>query len=100
MSPDLKHFIRVYDDGMEPAFAARMVESFHGLSRFHQRNGRGMRAGLEESAWTELNVSRLSDAAFVAAFRRIIDAGLARYNADVGLDHSRSRTRPCTRSSC
>jgi prolyl 4-hydroxylase len=85
MSSDLKHFIRVYDDGMEPAFAARMVESFHGLSRYHQRNGRGMRAGLEESAWTELNVSRLSDPAFAAAFRRMIDAGLARYNADVGL---------------
>ena len=62
-----------------------MIESFAGLARFQQRNGRGVRTGLEESAWTELNVTRLSDQSFALMFRMVIDAALERYNRDVGL---------------
>ncbi len=62
-----------------------MVESFHALQKFQMANGRGLRAGLEQSAWTELNVTRLSDAGFLGMFRRRIELALARYNADVGL---------------
>jgi hypothetical protein len=82
---DLRHFVRVYDADLEPAFCRQMLASFEGLSRFHQYNGRALRAGLEESAWTELNVSRMADAAFLGFFRHRIDAALERYNRDVSL---------------
>lgn len=62
-----------------------MIESFHALGRFQRRNGRGVRAGLEQSAWTELNVTKLSDPGFQSMFRAQIDRALARYNEDVGL---------------
>ncbi|MBV6416902.1 MAG: hypothetical protein CMLOHMNK_01520 [Steroidobacteraceae bacterium] len=82
---DLRHYVRVYDGSLEPALCARMLDSFAKLERFQQVNGAAVRRGLEDSAWTELNVTRLADAAFLGSFRRTIDAALARYNADVGL---------------
>ncbi len=62
-----------------------MVNSFHGLARFHQVNGRAVRAGLEDSAWTELNVTRMSDPAFLAFFRQKVDRALDTYNQEIGL---------------
>jgi prolyl 4-hydroxylase len=82
---DLRHFIRVYDHHLDAAICRRLIDSFGTLERFQRRNGRGVRAGLENSAWTELNVSRLSDAAFLRAFHALTDTALERYNRDVGL---------------
>ena len=82
---DLRHFVRIYDADLDAPFCRRMIDSFNGLQRFHQENGRGVRAGLEDSAWTELNVSRMADAAFLAHFRGHIDRALDRYNRDVRL---------------
>ncbi|MDP9090153.1 MAG: 2OG-Fe(II) oxygenase [Pseudomonadota bacterium] len=83
----LSHYVRVYDHdhGVEESLCGRMIESFAGLSRFQRPNGRGVRAGLEESAWTELNVTALSDVHFLGMFRQIIDQALVRYNNDIGL---------------
>lgn len=82
---DLKHFIRAYDHSLETPLCQQLIQSFRGLERFQKTNGRTARAGLEQSAWTELNVTRLSDASFLGMFRHFIDGALARYNADVGL---------------
>jgi len=82
---NLQHFIRSYDADLDAALCARMIDSFNGLSRFHTLNGRTARAGLEESAWTEINVSQLSDDALKGFFRHRISSALARYNADIGL---------------
>lgn len=82
---DLRHYVRVFDADLEPAFCAKLLDSFHALSRFHECNGRGQRAGLEESGWTELNVTRLSDAGFGRYFHQRIDRRLADYNAATGL---------------
>lgn len=82
---DLRHYVRVYDTDLPRDFCDRMVESFAALERFQRRNGRGVRAGLEDSAWTELNVTRMADAGFLAYFRLAIDRALERYNRDVGL---------------
>jgi len=61
--------------------------SAQGLRRADQaRNGRELRAGLEDSAWTELNVTRHGDPLTAGFFRGRIDEALARYNADVRLD--------------
>lgn len=84
-STDLRHYVRIYDQNLESKFCRKMLESFSGLSRFHQINGREMRAGLEQSAWTELNVSKMSDAAFLGFFQQKIDWALAAYNREIGL---------------
>jgi prolyl 4-hydroxylase len=82
---DLPHYVRVYDNHLEPDLCQRMLASFEGLARFQVVNGRGVRRGLEDSAWTELNVSRLADHAFAQDFRRRIDAAFDQYNRDIGL---------------
>ncbi len=82
---NLTHYIRTYDAHLHPDLCAKMIGSFNEMQRFQKRNGRGIRAGLEQSGWSELNVTRLSDAAFLGMFRQFIDAALARYNQDVGL---------------
>jgi hypothetical protein len=82
---DLRHYIRTYERALEPALCSRMIDSFNSLARFQRANGRGIRAGLEESAWTELNVTKMADAGFMGMFRTIIEGSLVRYNNDVGL---------------
>jgi prolyl 4-hydroxylase len=82
---DLPHYVRVYDNHLDPELCRQMIASFDGLQRFQVVNGRGVRRGLEDSAWTELNVSRLADEAFAMDFRRRIDTAFDRYNTDVGL---------------
>lgn len=81
----LSHYVRVYDRHLDDALCRRMIDSFAGLERFQRPNGRGIRAGLEESAWTELNVTELSDAHFLGMFRQFVDQALERYNRDIGL---------------
>jgi hypothetical protein len=81
----LAHFVRCYDDDLDAPLCNQLVDSFNSLQRFQQLNGRGARAGLEESQWTELNVTRLSDAGFRDMFRLRIDRALERYNRDVEL---------------
>ena len=76
--------MRSYDHDLTPAFCAKMVELFHSAERFQTSNGGASRAGLEQSAWTELNVTRLSEPGFLGFFRTRMDAALQRYNADVG----------------
>jgi prolyl 4-hydroxylase len=82
---DLKHYIRTYDDNLEASLCEKMIASFNELERFQRRNGRGIRAGLEQSGWAELDISKLSDAAFMELFRQKMYAALARYNSDIGL---------------
>lgn len=82
---DLRHYIRVYDDDLEAPLCARLIDSFHALARFQAPNGRGHRAGLDGSAWTELNVTKMADDGFLGFFRLGIDRALERYNSDLGL---------------
>lgn len=82
---DLRRYIRTYDNALDPRLCQQMIASFAGLERFQMRNGRGVRSGLEQSAWTELNVTRLSDAGFMGMFRQLIDRALERYNRDIEL---------------
>jgi prolyl 4-hydroxylase len=83
---DLRHFIRVYDEALPATWCTRLLNGFDALAAHQARNGRELRAGLEDSAWTELNVSRHGDPLTVGYFRGRIDDALARYNADVQLE--------------
>jgi len=82
---DLRHFVRVYDDALSATWCTRMLAGFDALSAHQARNGREVRTALPDSAWTELNVTRHGDPLTVGYFRKLINEGLARYNADLGL---------------
>lgn len=77
---DLARYVQCFDHALEPAFCAQMIESFEKLARFHARNGRGVMTQLEESAWTELNVSKVADADMQSFFRAQVFHYLDRYN--------------------
>jgi hypothetical protein len=81
----LADYVRVYDDALPARFCAQLVQDFEQAAAQQFRNGRGVRAGLEESAWTELDVGQLADEAFRGFFLAQIEQALARYNADVQL---------------
>jgi prolyl 4-hydroxylase len=83
---DLSHYVRVYDGNLEAKLCQQMIDSFNNLERFHQQNGREIRLGLSGSAWTELNVTRMSDPGFLGFFRQQIDRALDTYNRDIGLE--------------
>ena len=82
---DLGHLVRVYDADLAPGFCSRLVQSFHDLEQLQRRNGRGVRAGLDASAWTELDVGRHADNEFLGFFRHRVSSALARYNRDLSL---------------
>ena len=79
----LSSYVQVFDNALPTAFCQQMLQSFNLLARFHKQNGRGVRAGHEASAWTELDISPLTD----VSFRQIILANmhkhLALYNAAI-----------------
>jgi prolyl 4-hydroxylase len=81
----LQHYLRCYDADLDAQLCAQLITSFNGLARFQRGNGRGVREGLEHSAWTELDISPLSDQAFRALLLEHIDRALERYNRDIGL---------------
>jgi prolyl 4-hydroxylase len=82
---DLGHFVRIYDADLPADLCARMIDSFHALARLQKRNGSGVRAGLENSAWTELDVGRHADTGFQDFFRQKLRNALTRYNRDIAL---------------
>jgi len=81
----LNRFVQVYDDALAAPLCQRMVESFNALSRFHRQNGEGVRGGLDDSRWTELDISALSDAGFRSMLLANMHAHLARYVEAIGL---------------
>jgi prolyl 4-hydroxylase len=81
----LNHYIRTYEHSLSADVCRQMIASFEELGRHQRRNGQGITHGLEQSAWTEMNVSKLSDEGFAKFFRKLINEALLRYNTDVGL---------------
>jgi len=85
-APDrLSKFVQYFDNAMAPEFCARMIAGFDSMPQLQTPNGRGQRAGLEESAWTELNITPFADQALQGYFYDQIDRHLDRYNASLGL---------------
>jgi len=81
----LSQFVRIYDHAMSPEMCARMIAGFENAPQLQSPNGRGHREGLEESAWTELNVTPFADEALQGYFYAQIDRHLALYNDALGL---------------
>jgi hypothetical protein len=81
----LRDYIRWYDDALPDAFCTELIKAFHASMEQHVRREPGWRAGLDDSAWTELDITPLADEALQGFFFRQIEEYLARYNAAVGL---------------
>lgn len=85
VASELARFIQVYDDALDRELCAAMIRSFHSLARFQRANGRGVRPGLEESSWTELDLTAFSDTGFRAMLHENMRRHWERYIATVGL---------------
>jgi hypothetical protein len=84
-SRDLARYVQCFDAALSGAFCAQLIDSFERLARFHARNGRGVLHRLDQSAWTELNVSKVADAEMLQFFRGQVAHYLERYNANLPL---------------
>lgn len=85
IDPRLSHFVRSYDGALSSRCCSELIEYFEKATAAQTPNGRGHHAGLDNSAWTELNLTRHGPAAMLTELRRGIDGALARYNRDTGL---------------
>ena len=74
----LADYIRVYDDALAPDFCAQLVAGFEQMADSQRRNGRGIRPGLDNSAWTEMNIGAFADKAFLGFFLMQIERYLER----------------------
>jgi hypothetical protein len=82
---DLRRYIRWFDAALPPALCAGLIKGFEQMQSAQILNGRGLREGLENSAWTEINLSKLADSAMKGFFMAQQDEYMARYNEQVGL---------------
>jgi prolyl 4-hydroxylase len=77
---NLRSYVQWFDDALPAEFCAQMIDSFAQMKERQIPNGRGYRAGLENSSWFELNLTPLADPAFMGFFFTQIDKYLAIYN--------------------
>jgi prolyl 4-hydroxylase len=82
---DLRNYVRYYDGALTAEFCAQMVDAFESSAHLQATQTRGKQAGLNNSSWVELNVSRFADAAFLGFFHAQIDKYLAIYNKSLAL---------------
>lgn len=82
---ELKDYIATWDGALSGAVCERMIATFHALSAHHEANGAGVRPGLDDSAWTELDVSRHADEAFNRFIGDEIQRYFAAYKTRLGL---------------
>ena len=84
-SGHLRDYIHWFDDALPPPLCSELIAAFHRVPEQHVRRAPGWRAGLDDSAWTELDITPLADEALKGFFFRQIDDYLARYNAQLSL---------------
>ena len=82
---ELKDYIVTWDAALSPGACERIVQTFHFLKPYHQPNGAGIRPGLEDSSWVELDVSRHADEAFRSIFDQQIQQNFEAYKTKLGL---------------
>jgi len=102
MTPDITHasaagerlrdYVRWYDGALAPAFCEQLIGAFQRSTGQHVQRTPGWREGLDDSAWTELDITPLADDALKGFFFRQIEEYLARYNSEVKLSIPVPRT--------
>jgi len=81
MNVRLADFVVSYDDAIPRSLCQEIVRTFEGSAAEQHANGAGVRDGLEHSAWTEINVTRMADPAFQQFFEGMVLEYFSRYNA-------------------
>jgi prolyl 4-hydroxylase len=81
----LASFIRCYDDALSKDFCAQMIQEFERHANLHTVLGRGSHAGMEASAWTELDLKPFDGEALRQMLLTQIKKYLAAYNEAVNL---------------
>ena len=81
----LQNYIRVYDNALEAGFCEQIIAHFERMTELQRPNGKGIRPGLDNSAWTEMNIGALADKAFLGFFLAQMDKYLGQYNQEVPL---------------
>jgi len=81
----LRDYVRWYDGALQATFCEQLMEAFRTSTQHHVQRDPGWRAGLDDSAWTELDITPLADDALKGFFFGQIEEYLARYNAQVKL---------------
>lgn len=82
---NLHGYVRCYDRALDAKFCAQMIAAFERSGHLHAQNGRRHHAGFKHSAWVEVNLTGLADAAFLGFFHAQIDKYLTEYNKEVRL---------------
>lgn len=82
---DLRHYVRWYDNVLPAELCDGLVAGFEQMKDAQEVNGSGVRAGLDGSKWTEINLTRLADSAMKGYFISLIDQYLDRYNLEIGV---------------
>jgi len=77
---DLSEFVTAYDDALTEDVCLQLIANFERLTRFQHRNGAGVREGLENSGWTEMNLSTFSNIALMQHFDSVVRDYFDRYN--------------------
>lgn len=85
VSPKLSDFVRIYDAALPVADCNALIRQFSTSLAVQEPNGRGHRSGLEDSAWTEFNLTRHGSDSILQSLHAAIDEALLRYNRDTGL---------------
>lgn len=85
MSRSLAEMVKVYDDALPSEVCRQLLRLFEGHPELQQRNGAGQQAGLEDSAWTELDLARTGDGRYPAFFQQQIARGFTRYGTETAL---------------
>lgn len=81
----LSRFVQVFDDALPVPVCQQLVRGFETLKDEQVANGRHRRDWLAGSAWTELDIGPMADAAFRQSLLDAAHHFLARYNATLGL---------------
>jgi prolyl 4-hydroxylase len=81
----LSRFVQVFDEALPSAICQQLVQGFETLRERQVPNGRHRRDWLAGSAWTELDIGPMCDAAFRQSLLDAAHHYLARYNAALGL---------------
>ncbi|MBN8888354.1 MAG: 2OG-Fe(II) oxygenase [Rudaea sp.] len=82
---NLRSYVCWFDQALSADFCAQLIASFEQSAHLQTPNGRGHRAGLENSSWIEVNLTPVADRAFIGYFYAQIDKYLAEYNRRLGL---------------
>lgn len=69
---NLRDYVQTYDEALPREFCDQIIAGFESLPDCQVQNGAGIRAGLEQSAWVEMDLGRLAGEAFLKAFNAVI----------------------------